>query len=211
MSGVIVKIMVEVLTILAIATKEVKRGRFSEFDVVVYILPFSLTGYSEKYFKQLTGNREIEDSLERLGKLTQEAQMASAEQLEMAQNIDDIMVSIQGEEVKYIDTEVKDISSKDQGVDDRLGRDIRSLSLTLIPMTLTSFAGNRLRDSIFRWLSPPDQSTNHIIARKFRHNGTARWFFEGSIFKEWKSESTGSLWIHGKRASLWPPSLRDER
>jgi len=30
MTGVIVEIMVEVLTILAIATKEVKRGQFSE-------------------------------------------------------------------------------------------------------------------------------------------------------------------------------------
>jgi hypothetical protein len=34
MSDIIVEIMVEVLTVLAIATKEVKRGRISEFDVV---------------------------------------------------------------------------------------------------------------------------------------------------------------------------------
>src|ERR1700677_518676 len=51
------------------------------------------------------------------------------------------------------------------------------------------------------WLSPSDPSTNHNTARKAQHKGTAVWFFQGSIFIEWKS--TGSpLWIHGKRAFL---------
>jgi hypothetical protein len=59
--------------------------------------------------------------------------------------------------------------------------------------------GNQLRDNLLRWLSPPDPSTNHNIASKAHHNGTAEWFFQGSIFSQWKS--TGSfLWIHGKRA-----------
>jgi hypothetical protein len=160
--------------------------------------------------------------------------MASAEQLKMAQNIDDKVASVQGEvqgtrgdvqivrgdvqdvghgvqaienRVHGIDTEVKDISSKVQGVDDKLGRDIRSLSFNSHSDRSNFFTGNQLRDNIFRWLSPPDQSTNHIIARKSRHNGTAQWFFEGNIFKEWKS--TGSfLWIHGKRASLLAFAMR---
>ena len=58
--------------------------------------------------------------------------------------------------------------------------------------------GNQLRESIHRWLSPPDPSTNHNIACGTHHKQTATWFFQGSIFQEWKS--TGSLlWIHGKR------------
>ena len=60
------------------------------------------------------------------------------------------------------------------------------------------FAGNLLRDNFLRWLSPSDPSTNHNIATKAHHDGTAQWFFQGSIFNNWKS--TGSfLWIHGKR------------
>ena len=51
------------------------------------------------------------------------------------------------------------------------------------------------------WLSPADPSTNHNIAQKTQHEGTAVWFFEGSIFIEWKSSGT-LLWIHGKRAFL---------
>jgi hypothetical protein len=39
MTNVIVDIMVEVLTILGIATKEVKRGRFSEFKLCIFAVP----------------------------------------------------------------------------------------------------------------------------------------------------------------------------
>ena len=61
-------------------------------------------------------------------------------------------------------------------------------------------SGNQFRKSIRKWLSPPDPSTNHNIACGTHQKKTATWFFEGSIFQEWKS--TGSLlWIHGKRLS----------
>jgi hypothetical protein len=67
-------------------------------------------------------------------------------------------------------------------------------------------SGNQLRESIHRWLSPPDPSTNHNIACRTHHKKTATWFFQGSIFKEWKS--TGSLlWIHGKRLLRPLPNL----
>ena len=39
MTDIIVEIMVEVLTILGIATKEVKRGRFSELMSCIFTLP----------------------------------------------------------------------------------------------------------------------------------------------------------------------------
>ena len=58
--------------------------------------------------------------------------------------------------------------------------------------------GNQLRQDLRRWLSPPDPSTNHNIARNAHHEGTATWFFQGNIFEEWKS-SGSLLWIHGKR------------
>ena len=64
-------------------------------------------------------------------------------------------------------------------------------------------SGSQLRDDLRKWLSPPDPSTNHNIACDTRHKGTANWFFQGSIFKEWKS--TGSLlWVHGKRMFRLP-------
>src|ERR1700761_6114071 len=61
--------------------------------------------------------------------------------------------------------------------------------------------GNQLKQLLRAGLSPADPSTNHNIARKAQHQGTAVWFFQGSIVIEWKS--TGYLlWIHGKRAFL---------
>ena len=59
-------------------------------------------------------------------------------------------------------------------------------------------AGKQLVQLLRSWLSPADPSTNHIIARKAQHDGTALWLFQGRIIIEWKS--TGSLlWIYGKR------------
>jgi hypothetical protein len=57
---------------------------------------------------------------------------------------------------------------------------------------------NQLRESIHRWLSPPDPSTNHNIACGTHHKKTAMWFFQGNIYREWKSKGS-LLWIHGKR------------
>ncbi|KAH9044060.1 hypothetical protein EDB83DRAFT_1576213 [Lactarius deliciosus] len=57
-----------------------------------------------------------------------------------------------------------------------------------------------LRESLRKWVTPPDPSTNHNIACGIQHGGTAQWFFRGGIFGNWRS--TGSLlWIYGKPGS----------
>ena len=71
MTDIIIEIMVEVLTVLAITTKEIKRGRMSEL-IPCRFIDLSTQIYSEKYLKKLIGNTEAEDSLQRLDKLTQE-------------------------------------------------------------------------------------------------------------------------------------------
>ncbi|KAI9430591.1 hypothetical protein H4582DRAFT_1439180 [Lactarius indigo] len=71
MTDIVVMIMVEVLSIFAIATKEIRQGR------------------AKKFFKKLVGRRDIEDALERLDKLTQEeARMATAELLRLTHSVD---------------------------------------------------------------------------------------------------------------------------
>ncbi|KAI9437315.1 hypothetical protein H4582DRAFT_2058307 [Lactarius indigo] len=77
MTDIIVKIMVEVLGILAISTKEVKQGR------------------TKKYFKKLAGRTELEDALKRLDKLTQEeARMAAAQLLKIAHNVENKVTQV---------------------------------------------------------------------------------------------------------------------
>src|ERR1700744_6527665 len=67
--------------------------------------------------------------------------------------------------------------------------------------------GNQLRESLRKWVTPPDPSTNHNIACDLHHGGTAEWFSRGGIFAEWKSAGA-LLWIYGKRAFvlLFPDS-----
>ena len=78
----------------------------------------------------------------------------------------------------------------------RLSYNLNSVDYHALPI----LSGIQLRETIHKWLSPPDPSTNHNIACGTHHKKTATWFFEGSIFQGWKS--TGSfLWIHGKRLS----------
>jgi archaellum component FlaC len=90
----------------------------------------------------LIGSTDIEDSLQRLDKLTQEeARMALAELLKVAHSTDDRMTGVEGKvqdvhgdvqdvgiKVEGVDDRVQDVGNKVQGVDDRVqdvGNDIK--------------------------------------------------------------------------------------
>ena len=96
----------------------------------------------------------------------------------------------------------KDISVRVQGVEHKLDQANRAL-FSLTPSHHSdgsnNITGDQLRDKLIQWLSPPDPSVNHNIASNAHHNGTAEWFFRGSIFGQWKSTDS-LMWIHGKRA-----------
>ncbi len=87
--------------------------------------------------------------------------------------------------------------------------EVKRLSTNLVRAdhgALRILSENQLRENTHKWLSPPDPSTNHNIACATHYKTTATWFFQGSIYQEWKS--TGSLlWIHGKRLSRRLSSL----
>jgi hypothetical protein len=86
----------------------------------------------------------------------------------------------------------------------------RSSSPNLIDIeygALRIISEKQLRESIHKWLSPPDPSTNHNIACGTHHKKAATWFFQGNIYREWKSKGS-LLWIHGKRAP-YPNLLSD--
>jgi len=93
MIDIIVKIVVEVLSILATATKEFGRGQASEWIPSDSLL---LTDSClEKYLKKLMGKNDLEDALKRLDILTQdEARMATAELLRVTRGIDDKVTTI---------------------------------------------------------------------------------------------------------------------
>ena len=77
--------------------------------------------------KKLIGNTEIEDSLEKLDKLTvEEARMASAELREITHRVDDRAKGIEGSvqdvhgDVQVVDNRVQGVDNRVQGVDNRV-------------------------------------------------------------------------------------------
>ena len=102
MMDIIVKIVVEVLAILAMATKEIRRGKTSEWIPSDSLL---LTDSClEKYLKKLIGKNDVEDALKKLDVLTQEeARMATAELLRVARGVDDkVTVILKGAQSVFI-------------------------------------------------------------------------------------------------------------
>ncbi|KAH8984867.1 hypothetical protein EDB92DRAFT_2105829 [Lactarius akahatsu] len=236
MTNIITKIMVEVLMIFGIATKELRRGS------------------AKRLLKKLAGRTDLEDAVKKLDRLTQEeARMALAEVLkithivrddvkvvdgkvesmdgkvedvgdkvdDVGDKVDDVgdKVDDVGDKVDDVGGKVDDVGSKVDDVGDRVqsvdekiqvviddGKEARLVATeakSTIQRTANSvdeLKWNHIKQLLRAWLSPADPSTNHNIARKAQHKGTTVWFFQGSIFTEWKS--TGSLlWIHGKPGS----------
>ncbi|KAH9013202.1 hypothetical protein EDB85DRAFT_2296384 [Lactarius pseudohatsudake] len=102
MTDVIVKIMVEVLSIFAIATNEIKQG------------------FAKKFVKRLVGRRDIEDALQKLDRLTQEeARMATAEVLRLTHSVGDKVKGV-GSQVEGVSKGVQDVDEKVEGVDERV-------------------------------------------------------------------------------------------
>ena len=93
MKDIIVKIMVEVLSILGIVTKEIRQGSMSAYFRVNISTKVDLR--AEKFFKKLVGRKDVEDALQWLDELTQEeARMAAAETLAITRGVDEKLQSV---------------------------------------------------------------------------------------------------------------------
>lgn len=80
MTDIIVKILTEVLSVLGLATKELKQGRFSKC-FILYTFPVAQCSI-EKIVKKLLGNSDFEIALQKIDLLTQEeARMAGTQTL----------------------------------------------------------------------------------------------------------------------------------
>lgn len=80
MTELVVKIMAEILLVLALATKKIREGRFSKCAVIYTLLGAQCA--TGNVAKNLSGETDIEDALQRLDRLTQdEVRMAVAQTL----------------------------------------------------------------------------------------------------------------------------------
>lgn len=84
MSDILIKIIVEVLSVLALATKQIKQGHLSTLIVCHISLSLMANHGAEKFAKKLLGESDIEAVLKRLDRLTaDEARMTVAQTLQV--------------------------------------------------------------------------------------------------------------------------------
>jgi len=87
MTEILVKILVELLSTLALATKEVSQGKPSQ-SIFIVVLNYLIQYNTEKLVKKLFGEKDIEAVLQRLNRLTQdEAKLAAAQILEVVHGL----------------------------------------------------------------------------------------------------------------------------
>ena len=118
MTDIIVKIMVEVISILGIVTKEIRQGRSSmPFPIDISPKP---DRHAEKYLKKLFGMKDVEDAMQRLDKLTQEeARMAAVESLAITRGIDDKVNDVD-KRLEGVDEGVQSVGMKAEGIRDQV-------------------------------------------------------------------------------------------
>ncbi|KAH9019910.1 hypothetical protein EDB83DRAFT_2298390, partial [Lactarius deliciosus] len=203
MTDKMVEITVEILGILATATKEIGQSRTRKFDNRLTLINANTS--SEKFVKKVAGRTDLEDGMKKLDKLTnEEVAMASAQILKVTHTVDNKVTAV-GDGVKGVKSEVQLVGANVKVIGDKvqtIAEDATEVKIIVQRTTdrIDDVERNQLRESLRKWQSPSDPSTNHNIAGDRQHVGTAEWFFDSDQFENWKV--TGSLlWIHGKPGS----------
>ena len=94
MMDIIVKLMVQVLSVLALGTKQIKEGRISRCSITYILLMAQCV--IELFFKKMIGDNEVEVALQKLDQLTQdEVWMAIAETWDAARDLKEGMQHLQ--------------------------------------------------------------------------------------------------------------------
>ena len=107
---VIVNIMIQLLSILAVATTEIKQGRSSESIDTIKFLCLPLL---EKLVKKLLGKKDVEDALKKLDTLTmEEVRMAMMETLKVSNRVEG--------EVGRVDNQVHGVDNQAIEVDNNV-------------------------------------------------------------------------------------------
>jgi len=93
---------VELLSTLALATKQIKEGKRSK-SVFGGVLHYLTQLYAENIFKKLLGDKAVDAVLQRLDRLTQdEARITAAQTLEIVHGLFQIMKEIiDGEQIHW--------------------------------------------------------------------------------------------------------------
>jgi hypothetical protein len=100
MTEMVIKILVELLSALALVTKQIKEGKPSE-SVFGEVLNYLAQCNAEKLLKKLLGEKDVEAVIQRLDRLTQdEARITAAQILEVVYGlVQNMRVVMEGEHI----------------------------------------------------------------------------------------------------------------
>lgn len=116
MTDKMVEITVEVLGILATATKEMKQNHASKFVLSHVFLGTRIA--AENFVKRIAGKTDLEDGLKKLDTLTnEELVMAMAQLLKITHNIDNKVTGV-GDGIRDVDEKVQVVKDNVKAVDD---------------------------------------------------------------------------------------------
>jgi hypothetical protein len=150
MTDAIVKVMVEVLNILAIATREINQHRASE-SILGDRSTISTYCSSETFLKMLVGRTDLEDALQRLEGVTlEEARMAAVEALkaihDVGSKVSDTLKAME-DRMRGMEGMLQGVGDRLQGVDGRV-RDINGKvinSAQTVPLAITALIISTVR------------------------------------------------------------------
>jgi hypothetical protein len=180
MKDTMVRIMVEVLDMLGIATKEIKQSRTSELNLLITLLLAHIG--PERFLKKLAGWTDMKDVLKKLDKLTnEEARMANAQALKNTHVIDVLLRRVD-ENVQGVDAQVNNVTGELKRVRNIVD-DVKRSSPVLSSLTVeylnvrrkpTTGAVKKMAipaGSIHKSLHPVQSSTrgNHGVVLPGRH------------------------------------------
>ena len=117
MIDVIVNIMIQLLSILAVATTEIKQGRSSESIDTIKFLCLPLL---EKLVKKLLGKKDVEDALKKLDILTmEEVRIAMMETLKVSNRVEGEVGRVDNQ-VHGVDNQVHEVDNQVHEVDNNV-------------------------------------------------------------------------------------------
>ena len=118
MTEMVVKILVELLSALALVTKQIKQGKPSE-SVFGGVLLYLIHRDAEKLVKKLLGEKNVETAVQRLDRLTlDEARVTAAQTLEVVYGlVQNVREAMDGEQMRQACHMALSIPFRWQGID----------------------------------------------------------------------------------------------
>jgi hypothetical protein len=162
MTEIIVDVMVHVLHVLALLTKEIKQGKISELILLIgqfFRLIFGL----ERFLRKLIGRSDIEDALRRFDKLTQEEnRMVTAQNLKTTHGV--------SEEVTSLRNNVQDVAGGVEGANNKLDVILHGARLVL--------CDHRYPFNGFSTSSYPIQAQMNLLETKYATGSLPRIYLQ---------------------------------